>query len=460
MDFDNFSFVDVETTGSNAACGRIIEIGILRMEKGSLVAKFQSLVNPQMRINPFIEGLTGINQIELDNAPKFSEIKKTILKLLKESVFVAHNVRFDYSFIRSEFKRSETEFSQKQLCTVKLAKILYPGFRSYKLDSLIENLGISCKNRHRAFDDAEVLYHFFLKATKEIRKEKLMKALNSVMKRPTIPLGITEGEIDSLPEETGVYKFFGGNNALLYVGKSVNIRDRVFSHFSCDRLSSREKQIAGQIKRVEAVITTGELSALLLESELVKKYRPIFNRNNRDKNKIIALVKVVTKEGYYSIGIKSLLEIGVADLENVVGIFRSKRKIKDCFYALAPKYNLCYKLLGLENTEKYCFAYQLGRCFGACLGKENKLKYNLRFDKAFFHLKIKRWPFSGPVIVMEKDKDFQYYLFDKWCYLGNLKNDTEIEEIRNKEYIFDYDTYIIIRKYLNKARNLKNIRTL
>ena len=460
MDSNTFSFVDVETTGSSIAYGRIIEIGILRMDEGKLVERFQSLVNPQMVIDPFIEKLTGIRQIEVDNAPVFSDIKKTVLKLLSGSIFVAHNVRFDYSFIKNEFKRLGIDFSQKQLCTVKLAKAIYPGYRNYNLDSLIENLNIKCLKRHRAYDDAKVLYYFFLKARKEIDPLKMSQAINSVMKRPSVPLGISEEEIDSLPEETGIYKFIGVENTPLYIGRSINIRERVLAHFSGDLLSDKQMQLGKQVKRIDTITTTGELSALLLELELVREYKPIFNRKLKDKNKMFALVKVITQKGYFSVGTKLLFEIGVVDLENVIGIFRSKRKIKDCFYELAPKHNLCYKLLGLENPEEFCFAYHLGRCFGACCGKENKLKYNLRFDEAFYHLKIRRWPFSGPIIIKEENMRSKYFLFDKWCYLGKLRNDSEMKMIKNKEYIFDYDIYTIIQKYINKKRYLKNIKTL
>src|SRR3989344_686890 len=158
---EKIAFVDIETTGTSLASDRIIEIGIVRVENNTVTKTFQTLINPQTYLSPFITNMTGIQEHMLDNAPTFSQVKDDIKQLLQDCVFVAHNVRFDYGFLKHEFKRLGHTFTQKHFCTVKLSQILFPRARHHNLDSIIKRHSISCENRHRAFDDAQVLWDFF-----------------------------------------------------------------------------------------------------------------------------------------------------------------------------------------------------------------------------------------------------------------------------------------------------------
>jgi len=460
MNISNLSFVDVETTGPTASNGRIIEIGILRVENNRLVKTYNTLINPETSVDPFVLDLTGITTNELRNAPTFHRVKNEILQVLENSIFVAHNVRFDYGFLKNEYKRMGINFSCRHFCTVKLTKLLYPGFHNYSLDKIIENLNIRCTRRHRAIDDAMVLWELYKKSLTEIDHKKLTTAINIALKRPTVPLNIKEEELDRLPETCGVYIFYGKDKIPIYIGKSVNIRDRILSHFSSDHLSDKEIKISRQIKRIEVIETAGNLGTLLLESSLVKKFLPLYNRQLRATRKMIALKKVVNEEGYYSLEEISLDEVGVSQLGEIIGIFRSRKKMRDCFFEIASKHGLCYKLLQLEKTDKCCFAYHLGRCKGACIGKENYLKYNMRFDEAFYNLKIRSWPFQGPIVIKEKGEIEEYFIIDKWCYLGSIKGESYFEDSIKKEYIFDFDTYKILLRYLSKDKNAGNITTL
>src|SRR5438445_552997 len=148
------AFVDIETTGARSFYDRIIEIGILRVENNELVRTFHSLLNPQAYVPKEIELLTGIRAEDVETAPTFRQVKDQILEALEDCIFVAHNVRFDYGFLRNEFKREEISFSAKHFCTVRLSRLLYPRYKKHNLDSLIERLQIPCENRHRALDDA------------------------------------------------------------------------------------------------------------------------------------------------------------------------------------------------------------------------------------------------------------------------------------------------------------------
>lgn len=458
------AFVDIETTGLGVTRDRIIEIGILRVEDNKLVKTFQSLLNPEGYVSPFCLELTGITEKALENAPTFYEMIDEIYDMLKDCVFVAHNVRFDYGFVRNAFKRYEKTYSAKHFCTVKLSRRLFPSARKHNLDAIMERFDISCTNRHRAFDDARVLWEFYQKLQKTIDPEMLEKAIAGGLKKPSVPLSIDTETIDNLPENPGVYIFYGENKTPLYVGKSVNIKERVQSHFVSDHLSTKEMNIAQQIQDIETKVTSGELGALILESQLVKKLQPLYNRQLRIAKKMYVLKKQMNTDSYPEVVLKMIDHIDPNDLENILGIFRSKRQAKDFLVPLVKEYNLCEKLLGLEKTSSSCFAYRLDLCKGACVKEENPLKYTMRFAEAFGNNTIKVWPFTGQIIISERnelEKTAEYFVVDKWCLLSQYsENEVHNEAVCSGEYLFDLDTYKLLVRFLQKKENLKKIKQL
>lgn len=457
---NSLCFVDLETSGLNASYNRIIEIGILKVVDGELVKEFKSLVNPQTYIDPFIENMTGINPQALERAPIFDEIKDEISYILEDSVFVAHNVRFDYGFLRNEFKRAGVKYSSKHFCTVKLARLLYPNQKRYNLDSIIENFNIKCENRHRAFDDAKVLWEFYQKAQSAIKPELFEQAIGIVMKKPSLPMHLSEDILDNLPENPGVYIFYGENGAVLYIGKSINIRDRVLSHFSNDHLSSTDMKLSREIRSIECIETAGELGALLLESTLIKEQKPLFNRLLRESRKMPILLKTIDANGFNSVEIKELDLIDINEIENILGVFKSLKQTKEFLHRVAKEYSLCPRLLGLVKGKGLCFYYHLNQCKGACNGLENSLKYNLRFDEGFYNKKIRPWRFDAPIIIKELGDKEESHLVDKWCYLGSIKDESfDLKELK-KEYRFDFDTYKILNKFIMDPRNEKKIKVL
>jgi DNA polymerase III subunit epsilon len=456
----SLSFIDVETTGTSSRHGRIIEIGIIRVEDGVVVDEFSSLINPDMTVDPFIVSMTGINPGELQNAPSFYAVKDRIKEILKDSLFVAHNVLFDYSFIKREFERLEESFSSKYFCTVKLSRKLYPRFSRHNLDSLIERHNLKMENRHRAMDDAKAIFEFYNLSLENFGEEKMSEVFNILMKRPSLPIGISEDVLNSLPEGPGVYIFYDSENTPLYVGKSINIRDRVMSHFSNSKREAVDMKIASNISRIETLETAGELGALLLEATMVKKLQPVYNRQLRHASKLLALKKT-TLGNYTSVTMENLQDISVEELSDVLGIFKSSKEVKSFLTTLTKEYHLCLKLLGLEKTSKNCFNYHLGLCYGACSGKEKDLKYNLRFEEAFYKTKIKAWPFKGPIGIRERSSKEELFVIDKWCVLGKLKSPTDSLDDISRDYLFDRDTYKILNRYLNGTRDFEvfNIHT-
>jgi DNA polymerase III subunit epsilon len=454
------AFVDVETTGLRPTYDRIIEIGIIRVENGVITQTFKSLIDPGFTLPSEITLLTGVTNQDLEGAPSFREVKEEITQILDGCVMMAHNARFDYSFLKNEYKRQELNFSPKHMCTVKLSRALFPTLRRHDLSTIIERFNIECQNRHRAFDDALVLWNFYQIIQSQFTKDQLEKAFDKVAKRPTLPSSLPLKSFETLPEGPGVYIFYGDNKLPLYIGKSVNIRARVMSHFSSDHTSSKEMKIAQQIKQIETISTSGELGALFKESLLIKKMQPLYNRALRYTQSLV-VIKKESLAGYEGVRIESLNAIDTTELDQILGVFRSNQAAKTFLIKIAKEYSLCEKLLGIEKTKEACFAYRLGRCLGACTGKELNLKYNLRFFEAFSETKIKPWPFSGPIVIKEKDlleEKEDGFLIHKWCYIGKLSQDGV--EVINQDYNFDLDAYKILHRFLREKKNWSSIRQI
>jgi DNA polymerase-3 subunit epsilon len=208
------------------------------------------------------------------------------------------------------------------------------------------------------------------------------------------------------------------------------------------------------IHDIETITTAGELGALLLESTLVKKYKPMYNSMLREARKMVVLFSSTDSNGFSTIKVKELDKIDVNETEKIIGIFKSKKQLKNHLFELSKQFNLCPKLLGLDHSKKLCFYYHLNICHGACDGKELNIKYNMRFTEAFHKYKLKRWIFDSPILVKEENEIKEGFIIDKWCLLGSVKSENDIYEI-DQEYSFDLDTYKILSKYLsNPPKNL------
>ena len=187
MNDRTFTIVDVETTGGHPRTSRVIELGILRVERGEVAAKFKSLVNPGCAVPEFISKMTGITTHMVNHMPYFEELAEDVLPLFEDSVFVAHNSGFDYGFLRAEFARAGLNFNMDSLCTVRLSRALYPKYKRHNLSALIERFDFKCKSRHRAFDDALVLWDFLQHVRREFPQEQVNAALRRLIRSPFLP---------------------------------------------------------------------------------------------------------------------------------------------------------------------------------------------------------------------------------------------------------------------------------
>ncbi len=285
---ENISFVvcDVETTGLNPVTNRIIEIALIKIENFKITDKFTTLINPEIFIPPFITQLTGIRNEDVFTAPRFSDIINEITKFLKDSVFVAHNASFDYKFLIHSFLRENfSPPSNPVLCTKLLARRIIPGLTSYGLHSLTNFFKIKNIHQHRAYGDALATSHLLIKLIEEGENNFQINNIDSLLSLQFQPVkslttikikkSISE-QISRLPQKPGIYIFKNKNNEIVYIGKAKNLKSRVLSYFRSDE--ERVKKIIRSAHYLEFVETGSELSAFLLESELIKKHKPRHNK--------------------------------------------------------------------------------------------------------------------------------------------------------------------------------------
>jgi DNA polymerase III subunit epsilon len=275
------AIVDLETTGAHPLHDRVTEVAVIEVEHGEVKDEWSTLVNPECAIPAAIQALTGITNDMVAGAPTFARLAQDLHERLAGRVLVAHNARFDYGFLRQEFARAGLDFRAKTLCTVKLSRRLYPEHARHNLDSLIERHSLECRARHRALGDAEAVWQFLRAASAEHGDDLVAVAARQAAKQPSLPPHVDRAMVDAIPEAPGVYLFYGETGNPLYVGKSKSMRSRVLAHFADDLRSSREMQLAREVRRVEFERTAGELGALLREAELVKDLLPVFNRRPR-----------------------------------------------------------------------------------------------------------------------------------------------------------------------------------
>ena len=455
--FDKLAYIDLETTGARPASDRITEIAIVLVDKHKVTHQWSSLVNPGTSIPPYIQQLTGITPEMVVDAPPFDELIDTIETLLADRHFVAHNARFDYGFMKNAFSRCQRPFHYTVLCTVKLSRQLYPKYKRHNLDSLLERHGVSCVSRHRALDDAIVLPAIIERMIIDKGRTEVELAMASQTKQVSLPPNLPRNSLDNLPGGPGVYLFYGENDSLLYVGKSINIRDRVRSHFYSVIKNDREMQMAQQVFSIDCIETAGETGALLLEAELIKQHQPIFNRRLRRNGHIYSIhwnaEQTKTPE------IVELQQLAPDQRSDGHGLFRNRKKAVDTLRKLATDHQLCLKTMGMEKGKGACFAYQLKKCRGACIGNETPEQHRLRLSTALLPIRFRAWPYKGIIGIRERHPSGAFeeiHLVDQWVYIGSAKSMEEIFSLQEQQKpgSLDIDIYRILQKSLGKSADI------
>lgn len=444
-------FVDIETNGGNGDRGRITEIAIIRVEDGEVVEEYSSLVNPGGSIPYWITKLTGISNSDVADAPYFDEIAPEVHRMLDGAIFVAHNVRFDFSFIKRQLEAVGYTFRPKLFCTVRMSRMMYPEHTGHSLEKIINRHAISTESRHRAYADAKAILDFTKLAIEEKGIDAFQQSAAMQMKTKTLPPNVDEAEFARIPETPGVYIFEDSEGMPLYVGKSVNLRMRVMSHFANDTKIAKEMKLSLSSHKISFIQTETEIEALLLESAKVKELQPIHNRLLRRKTQQAVLTKSENEDGYTTIVVENKMLDEETELDSIYGVYTSRMKAKSRLESLMKTFQLCPRLLGLEPGKGACFRSHLGLCKGACAGKESVELYNRRVEYALERSKIEAWPFKGELSVAISQT--KALIIDQWIVKGYITaledGTTYLERVTNG---FDMDTYKIIRSYLRNHK--------
>ncbi|MBK9413548.1 MAG: GIY-YIG nuclease family protein [Bacteroidetes bacterium] len=372
---NKYAIVDIETTGTYAAAHSITEIAILLHDGEKVIERYSTLINPGTTLAPFITRLTGITNDMLRSAPPFHEVAKKIWEMTDDAVFVAHNVNFDYSFIREEFKQLGADFKRKKLCTVRLSRAAFPGQASYSLGTICNQLGIKINDRHRALGDAEATVKLFEKCIK-VDDEK---HLNALLKRnplqTVLPQSLPAEKYNDLPESIGVYYFHDANGKIVYVGKAINIKKRIYSHFTGkgkNRLSFMDA-----IADITYQLCGTELIALLLESDEIKKHFPMYNRVQKFDKTFFVLSEYINQKGIRQLNF-SKAHKSIRSIKN----FNTHDEACETLRAISDEFELCTRFSGLQSTQGACYNYHLKKCRGVCIGEEDVDIYNKRVEAA------------------------------------------------------------------------------
>jgi DNA polymerase-3 subunit epsilon len=467
------AFVDLETTGTTPNGDRVTEIGIVRVRDGELVEEWSTLVNPECSIPEEIQVLTGITNAMVRGAPTFAQVAAEVHDRLRDHLFVAHNARFDYGFIKNEFRRVDLPFTADVLCTVRLSRKLYPEAVGHGLDAVIARHGLqdavagdaqSRTGRHSALGDARVLWRFVQRLYREKEIADVTAAVRRLLKIPSLPPQLAPDALENLPEGPGVYLFYGVNGLPLYIGKSVNLRDRVRSHFSSDYRNANDIRISNEIQRIEVEETAGELGALLREARLVKELLPLHNYRLRRKLNA-CFVRLADFTSPPEILANKDIDWGErgADAEPLFGPFQAKANVRRALEALAAEHGLCWRQLGWEKRGGPCFARQVRKCLGACIGEETPQQHHVRLATALAGLRVADWPWRGRIAVRERHPEGRLevaHVFDRWCHVGTARSEDELMELAETrtEIDFDPDIYRILVSYV--ARHRANVLPL
>ncbi len=461
-----YSIIDIETTGGNPPYHRITEIAVIVHDGIKVVNEFNTLINPERSIPWNITRLTGITNEMVQNAPRFCDIAKQLIELTEGNIFVAHNVTFDYNFVRSEFAQLGYDFKRNNLCTVRTSRALIPGKQSYSLGNLCNSLGINVKDRHRAAGDALATARLF---------EMLYGINKNYIESRTAPSrfafnglhpNLDKKKLDELPEETGVYYLHDEKGKIIYIGKSNSIRPRVMTHLD-GKNSKKSALMKRQIADVTFTQTGSELVALLLESEEIKKHQPFYNRALRRSRFNYGICVGKNDGGYLTLKSEA---IDASDKDPIV-TFATLKEAKAAMQHLLENYHLCQKLTGLYETDGPCFYHTVHQCNGACIGKELPDIYNKRVQKAIKYFSHETNHNLAIVESGRRHGEKAIVCLEEGRYkgFGYIDEQTSIavwDEVVDciKPFNDNRDTQQIIRQYLMKNKvkliEFKNLLTI
>jgi DNA polymerase-3 subunit epsilon len=407
-----YAVVDIETTGGYASGNNITEIAIFRFDGKEVIDCYHTLINPEQRIPSFITSLTGITSEMVEDAPTFSEVAQDILDFTEGCVFVAHNVNFDFTFLKQSFKTIDLSFERKKLCTVRLSRKIFPKLPSYSLGNLCGSLNIEITDRHRAKGDAEATVKL-LKLLLENDKEQFIdKSLHRNSRETLLPAHLPREQFDALPEEPGVYYFHNHKNKIIYVGKAINIKKRVISHFSGKQNSKQSQRFMNEIYSVSFERCGSELVALLLESNEIKKHWPAYNRSQKRVVKNYCIYQYTDQQGY------ARLSVGlIQKFQQTILSFRTAIEARDFLMEAVHEHQLCSRLCGLHKSSVSCKDALVSTACKVCEQGEDANRYNKKVARTVLSFNEQQ----ATLAIRQKGRTEEEYgivLMESGKYLG------------------------------------------
>lgn len=447
-----YAIVDIETTGGYASGNNITEIAIFRFDGKEVIDCFHTLINPEQRIPSFITSLTGITTEMVETAPTFAEVAQDILDFTEGCVFVAHNVNFDFTFLKQSFKALDLSFERKKLCTVRLSRKIFPQLPSYSLGNLCGSLNIQITDRHRAKGDAEATVKLLQLLLEHDKEQFIAQSLHRNSRETLLPAHLPREQFDALPEEPGVYYFHDHKSKVIYVGKAINIKKRVISHFSGKQNSKQSQRFMNEIYSVSFERCGSELVALLLESNEIKKYWPAYNRSQKRVTKNYCIYQYVDQQGY------ARLSVGlIQKFQQTLMSFSTAVEARYFLLETAEAHQLCGRLCGLQKSSVSCKEASTISVCKVCEQGEDAKRYNKKVARAVLSFA----EHQSTLAIKQKGRTADEYgivLMESGKYLGYgfVPSDVQLSTFEElKSYIHLYpdnqDVRRIIESYTYTA---------
>lgn len=375
-----YAIVDIETTGGHASANGITEIAVCIHDGKKVIKRFETLVNPQRDIPIYISALTGITNEMVKDAPIFEDVAADIYHLIHGKIFVAHNVNFDFSFVRYHMAAAGYDLQSNKLCTVRLGRKILPGLPSYSLGRLCKHLGIDNQSRHRAMGDAEATAELFTLLLNSDKENHIKQSLKQGSKDQVLPPNLSKKDIDQLPYTPGVYYFHDQKGKVIYVGKAKNIKKRVSSHFTGNNPGFQRQEFLKNIHQISHQVCGTELIAFVLEAIEIKRLWPKYNRSLKRFENAFCLYAFEDQRGYIRLAVDKYRKYSdpIYTCNSLLDGYNLLNKLIEAF-------DLCPKLCFIQKNNDVC-ASSLGSVC-ACEGVEATDSYNKRVNNAIDQLK-------------------------------------------------------------------------
>jgi DNA polymerase III subunit epsilon len=377
-----YAIVDIETTGGYAANNGITELAIVLHDGNKITDRFETLINPLAPIPQYVQVLTGINPDMLKDAPLFSEVAARIYKMLKDAIFVAHHVNFDYSFVKYQLEACGYELNTNKLCTVRLSRKVFPGLPGYSLGKLCRELDIPILNRHRAGGDADATVVLFEKILGRDTQGAVRHMLHGKNREQYLPPNLPSEQIAAIPYTPGVYYFHNQKGKVIYVGKAKNLRSRVCSHFSNNSPGLRKQEFLRNIYSVSWQDCGTELMAFLFECVEIRRLWPAYNSSLKRFEQTYGLYIYEDQAGYLRLTIEKKKQ-SLPAYYSFNGLAEGWQVLR----RLVRQFDLCPKLSFIEKGNEPCSGLSDKTCRGACVHQESASEYNDRLMQALGSLR-------------------------------------------------------------------------